>query len=234
MNTESSAAGAADHVVGGDLSPLRLPGKARHIASGPRVSALRKPVSWVPPWPRRHGVAIGAHEPDPRRLGPGMPPIRRGLAPSPLVNSGLARERGRRDGGALAEAGREEVGRGRPGNAGCRSSGVAPSSRAGSATFPADLDAAEQIGLLSRHAVERRGPKRHAGAEDLGIGWKVIVVPRRFLTRPAFLSLVQGRLPRSNSSAPRACRSRATSTSSRSESALTTEMPTPCKPPEVM
>ena len=64
-----------------------------------------------------------------------------------------------------------------------------------------------------------------------GSGVNRTLVPRRLATRPTVSSAPSGK--------PRAklCRYRvwpgATSTSSRSAKALTTEMPTPCSPPEV-
>ena len=62
-------------------------------------------------------------------------------------------------------------------------------------------------------------------------GRKRTVVPRRLWIAPAFFSRPTA-LPRSKAWVQRV-RSRATSTSSRSLSALTTEEPTPCSPPEV-
>ena len=64
-----------------------------------------------------------------------------------------------------------------------------------------------------------------------GSGWKVTVVPRRLGAWPAGRTGPKGR-PRENSCTWSAL-FRATSTRSESESALTTETPTPCRPPEV-
>src|SRR5262245_47708574 len=64
-----------------------------------------------------------------------------------------------------------------------------------------------------------------------GSGWKVMVVPRRLGAAPLAFNLVFG-LPREKACV-HDCLSRATSTTSSSESALTTETPTPCRPPEV-
>ena len=64
-----------------------------------------------------------------------------------------------------------------------------------------------------------------------GSGWKVTDVPRRFGAAPSFSSLVNG-IPRENAIATSSLL-RATSTRNRSDSALTTEEPTPFRPPLV-
>lgn len=78
---------------------------------------------------------------------------------------------------------------------------------------------------ISRAGLKRWWPKICSSA------WKVTVVPRRFGAAPTFSTGPSG-MPREklcwNSSLLRA-----TCTTMLSESALTTEAPTPCNPPEV-
>ncbi len=64
-----------------------------------------------------------------------------------------------------------------------------------------------------------------------GSGWKVTVVPRRLGAAPIFSNLPSGN-PRENRCWYR-MRLRATSTTMLSDSAFTTEEPTPFSPPEV-
>ena len=62
---------------------------------------------------------------------------------------------------------------------------------------PADLDAAEEIGLRARHLEEARRLEVRALAEDLLVGVEAHLVPRRFMTEPSFSSFVCGS-PREN------------------------------------
>src|SRR5262249_24375009 len=96
---------------------------------------------------------------------------------------------------------------------------------------PADLHAAEQISLERAILNTRSGLKCAFATKMSGSGRKRTLVPRRLGTRPSLCNLPFG-LPRSNSMRCSVC-SRATSTSIRSDSALVTETPTPCKPPDV-
>ena len=110
---------------------------------------------------RGDGVAIGIEE----RLGLGRPgdgPFHRALA---VAIFGAAEEGARRDGRlAFDLAARKSVRP--PGNFSVSSAGVPLSIRAGVA-FPADFDAAEQIGLGLRHAIEPRRREMHVVAENL-------------------------------------------------------------------
>ena len=115
---------------------------------------------------RRHGVAIGVEE----ALaigGPGDGPFQPALIVGQL---GLAGEGRGCDGLATLEAGGEEIAEA----AGemqhrLRRRLLALADQRGIAA-PADLDAAEEIGLGARHAVEPRRLEARLLAEDLGIG----------------------------------------------------------------
>ena len=61
--------------------------------------------------------------------------------------------------------------------------------------MPADLDAPEQIGLRTRHLEHTRGVEARLGAENLRIGQKRTLVPRRFNVLPTIVSPLVG-LPR--------------------------------------
>jgi hypothetical protein len=97
--------------------------------------------------------------------------------------------------------------------------------------FPADFDAAEQIGLRPRQRNSRAGLKRHpvrrsrcrAGSDG---GAAPVVAPA-----PNSSSLPRGMAAREASGGK--LRLRATSTTAAIDSAFTTETPTPCSPPEV-
>ena len=97
---------------------------------------------------------------------------------------------------------------------------------------PADLDAAEEIGLGARHAESRAARKLACPCRrSASSGWKRdlgaaavrdLAEIGSLLDRLAALELLAVEL-----------RPRATSTSTWSESAFTTDTPTPCRPPEV-
>jgi hypothetical protein len=95
--------------------------------------------------------------------------------------------------------------------------------------FPADLDRPEEVGLRGAILNRRRAGNGRPRRRSEGRGWKRTRVPRRFgrarspdrpCGTPAVDLAIEGLV-------------RATSTSSASESAFTTETPTPCRPPDV-
>ena len=97
--------------------------------------------------------------------------------------------------------------------------------------MPANLDAAIEIGFRARHLEDARGLEGGLGAENLRVGPEPDLGAAPVGRAAGFSSLPFG-LPRSNAILYSIC-SRATSTSMRSDSALATETPTPCRPPEV-
>src|SRR5262245_4966342 len=96
---------------------------------------------------------------------------------------------------------------------------------------PADLDAAEEVGLRARHAEQKRRRKGSTLAEDLGIRSEADARAAAILDRPKILQRAVGNAPRVALAID--LLPRATSTSMFSDRALATETPTPCKPPLV-
>ena len=151
----------------------------------------------------------------------------------PLVSLGLAGEGLRRPPSAARRAPRSGSPRARPGNGTIpRLGDRAILRQQGLVASPADLDAAEQIGLGARHAIEPLGPEARLCRRSRDRDGSVTVVPRRLGARAGRAS-ARAAACRARSVCVRAWRSRATSTTSSSDSALTTETPTPCRPPEV-
>ena len=78
----------------------------------------------------------------------------------------------------------------------------------------------------------RAGLKCAPSPKICGSGWKRTRVPRRLRTRPMSSSFVTG-TPRSKALAVELLAARDLDFEPRPTSALTTEMPTPCRPPDV-
>ena len=129
---------------------------------------------------RGHGVAVPAgvgllvDRPGDRPFHAGTL-IERCFAGERLVDHQLAAIQQRLE--EVGESLREmEVLLGRHGRAGIQQGRVAA---------PANLDAAKQIGLAARHAMQRLGPELGRGSEDLRVRHEAHVVPRRFGAAPA-------------------------------------------------
>ncbi len=137
----------------------------------------------------RDRVAIGVAEAVILVLGPHRRPFDAaapGAAPGTAIRKfGLAQKRARRQQVALGKARREEIAKPawemQP-----RLLGHALGPRQRGIAAPADLDAAEQIGLGPRHAVEQRRTERRI-AENLGIGVETERRAAAVLNRSAIL-----------------------------------------------
>ena len=115
---------------------------------------------------RGDGVAIGMQE----RLGfrrPGDRPFDRALA---VAVFGAAGEAARRDRRAPCRFRRVRKSSRPPGKFSVSSAGIVVRLDQRRIAFPADFDAAEQIGLRARHAVELRRREMRVLAENLRIG----------------------------------------------------------------
>ena len=155
---------AVDHVVGRDDRALAVAGQLG-IALEPAHQRAAEARFVRAALGRRHGVAVGADEAFLVVRPPHRPfdlAARRAVG----LALGLAGEGLRHDGRPLADL-RRQVVLEAAGKWNDSSSEIAPSLRQqGLVALPADLDAAEQVGLGARHAIE---PLGHEGvlAEDL-------------------------------------------------------------------
>ena len=157
-------AGAAGGVLGGDrggapeADPLGMGAQAlqQRRAQAGLVRAAER---------RRHGVAVPA--------GVGLlvdRPGDRPLDPAALLQRRLAGERLVDHELAAVEQRLEEVGEALREVEALLGRHRAVDRQQGRIAAPADLDAAEQIGLAARHPVQRGRAEARVGAEDLGVG----------------------------------------------------------------
>ncbi len=220
---------AGHHVVRGHVLELLV---ADEIGIGPQsAQQSRAEALFVrAALGRRDGVAVGAGDSCRR---PRSRPIAHSTAPGPSsistrpekmsdVRSGLTLDRGAEI--VLETAGKAE---------GLLLRHVVDADQKVRRAGPADLDAGEEIGLGPCHREEagglQMGARRRRSARS---GLKRTRVPRRLWTGPTSSSSDRRSTARIKSG-DRASEPRATSTSRCSDSALTTETPTPCRPPEV-
>src|ERR1700690_2414625 len=97
--------------------------------------------------------------------------------------------------------------------------------------MPPYLDAAEQIGLGARHLEQALRLEDGLGAENLGVRLEADFGAATVVDLAEVFELALGLAALERHAVE--FWPRATSTSSRADSALTTETPTPCRPPEV-
>ena len=182
MNSDSSIAAPDGDVLAGRLGDAAV---ADQLAIGLDAAQQRvaQPGLVGPALRGRDRVAIGVAEAVLLVLGPGHRPF----DAAAFAELDLAEKRPRRQESRSRRGSPPENRRARPENAAAPPAGTPSGRGSDGVAAPADLDAAEQIGLGARHPVEQSPggtrPRRRSRDRDESAS----VVPRRFCTGPAIL-----------------------------------------------
>ena len=162
------AAGAPRHILGGELGAALVADQLavgfQRLDQGAAETALVAAAER-----RRHGVAVGIEETLAVKR-PGHRPFH--LAVVAVGEAGAADEGRRRRAIPPGQGRIEKIGEPAGEMEGVRLGRVAARLDRFGIAGPADFDAAEQIGLRARHAVDPAGVERRLGAEDLRVGQK--------------------------------------------------------------